>query len=242
MQENHQRDGLDPMKWIRGALEEADAAEDAAEYFGEVEISDAVEDFVSRAPVDEPSLEVRMEFLEAASELLQKKARSFVRTPEEEEDPDEMEDAERSERLLEHLLEYRRYQMVAERLQEQAQEMGRRHSRVPPEIAEWEEALADIEGADLSDLVSALEGILAEDLSEVQTIERETITVSQCMEDIRDKLLSTDGPVEFASIFPLHLGRERVVVTFVALLEMIRRREVEVAQSERFGPILLWSQ
>ncbi len=240
MQQRHEREETDALQWVRQMLDDLSGVEDEDEHLAGIDLFQPVQEFVCDSTENDRPLEERVQFLEAASELLHKKARSFVRTPEEEEAPEEMEDSERSERLLEHLLEYRRYQVVAEKLREQAEEMGRSHPRVPPEIAEWEEALADIEGAGLSDLVSALEDILAEDLPDVQTIEREPITVSQCMHDIREKLQDADGPVEFSSIFPLHLGRERVVVTFVALLEMIRRREVEVAQSERFGPILLY--
>ena len=42
---------------------------------------------------------------------------------------------------------------------------------------------------------------------------------------------------EFTSLFPLEEGRQGVVVTFLAILELIKSSLIELVQAESFGPI-----
>ena len=56
--------------------------------------------------------------------------------------------------------------------------------------------------------------------------------MSQVMENLRDNQF-----VPFVALFTLEEGRLGVVVTFLAVMELIKESLVEIVQSESFGPI-----
>lgn len=222
---------------LRAALDALDEVEDDRAYLQDLNVSEVVEAFLDVCSEDDVELGEQVQFLDLASDLLRRKAASFVAP--DDVDEEELDEEEASERLLEQLREYRRYQEAAQELRRRAEDMDHRFPRLSPEIQEWEEALADIEGADLSDLVFALESLLVEEEPVVHTIERDPVTIEDCIESIQEKLSAAPGPLEFARIFPVGGGRSIVVLTFVALLELIRRRAVRVAQEKGFGTIMV---
>lgn len=225
---------------LRQVADAVGEAEDEKQYLKEQRVLDHVIPFLDLCSEEDVDLGVQVDFVRAASDLLKKKARVLVPPSRDEEDEEDLGYDGQPELLLVQLMEYRRYREVAQDLSRRAEDMQKQFPRLPPEIQEWEESLADIKGADLSDLISALEKLLVDDVTEVHTIARERISVSECMKTIRRELTEAGGAVEFGSIFPLRSGRTLVVVTFVALLELIRAREVRVAQGARFGPIMVY--
>ena len=66
----------------------------------------------------------------------------------------------------------------------------------------------------------------------------QTLSVAQCVQRVLACFAIADR-VEFASLFSTRTGRADVIVTFLALLELIRMRVVRARQEERFGPIVL---
>lgn len=68
-------------------------------------------------------------------------------------------------------------------------------------------------------------------------IGREAVTVARRMEEVMARLAAAAEPVTFTSLFPAEAGRREVVVTFLALLELVRRRLVRIWQEEAFGEI-----
>ncbi|MFO7942318.1 MAG: segregation/condensation protein A [Bacillota bacterium] len=190
---------------------------------------------------DDALLDDEAELLRLLAELADKKSAALV-SDDSPQDSFEIEEEERSEELFRHLVEFSRYREVAQELDRRAEEMRRSHPRIPPEIVEWERALADIEGADLEDLVGALERLLAREVEpEGETISREKVTIAECVRRIRGILEISKGRVNFADLFPRGGGRSLFVGTFIALLEMIRSGEVTVAQRDRFGDIQVYA-
>ncbi len=237
---SHSNDGSSEsmLSRLREAVDVADDAEDEDSHLKDQRVLDLIMPFLDVCSEEEVDLGVQVDFAHVASDLLKKKMQALV--PPGREDEEDIDYGGEPERLLVQLMEYRRYQEVAADLSQRARNMKRQFPRLPPEIQEWEESLADIEGADLSDLVSALEKLLVDDVTEVQIIAREQVSVSECTRAIRRELAEAGGALEFGRIFPLRSGRALVVVTFVALLELIRAGEVRVAQGERFGPIMVY--
>ena len=188
-----------------------------------------------------PDIEQEAELVRLLADLVDKKSAGLV--PEEAEDRSpEAEEEERSEELFRHLMEFSRYREVARELDRRAEEMRRSHPRIPPEIAEWERVLADIEGADLGELVGALERLLSREAEEeAETIPRERVSVADCARRIRGIMKTARGRVNFGDLFPRGGGRSLFVGTFIALLELIRGGEVTVAQRNRFGDIQVFA-
>ncbi len=204
----------------------------------ELELAPIVKAFQARLRQENPSLDVEVSFMNVMTDLLSRKSAKLV--PEDRESAATDEDEIAPDELLHQLMEFRRYREAAMHLTQRAEDMRRRHSRLPPEIQRWENAFREVEGTDLTDLVSALEELLASDVAYAETIPRETVSVSECMERIRTVLEGSSGSVQFADLFPSRGGRQLFVGIFVALLELIRTSEVRVRQEDRFGEIMVY--
>ena len=90
---------------------------------------------------------------------------------------------------------------------------------------------------DLQDLVIAFAEVLKRaDLYESHQIKRESLSTRERMADILQTLQSQDY-CSFDSLFTVEEGRLGVVVTFLAILELIKESLVDIVQSEGFGPI-----
>lgn len=206
-----------------------------------VRLSVLIHEFLTLVELDEVPLDLCVKFLRKAARLTKIRASNLVPEAAPEEGEPESEMPDRSGELIQYLEEYRRYREAAEKLDQRAKSMQKRHRRLPPEVAEWENALADIAGADLSDLMDALEELLSDEPpEEVQVISGEEIKVADCIEQIKERL-QTRGPLRFRDVFPTGAGRRIIVVTFIALLELVRNGLVRVRQREEFGDIVVFS-
>ena len=67
-------------------------------------------------------------------------------------------------------------------------------------------------------------------------IQRETLSVRERMTQVLAKI-NPDSFIEFTSLFTVEEGRRGVVVTFMAILELIKQSMIEMIQAEPFGPI-----
>ena len=74
----------------------------------------------------------------------------------------------------------------------------------------------------------------------VHEIPQEEITVSQQMNLIMDSLNFRQGGLKFFDLFPPSAGRGWIVVTFLALLELMRLRKVLVYQQKVFSEIIIF--
>lgn len=93
----------------------------------------------------------------------------------------------------------------------------------------------------LNDLVQAFERVLSrsETRRRQYTIMQSPLSTSQRMADVLQALRNTSGEVMFADLCPPQEGRSGLVVTFMALLELIRSGLIEALQKQPAGPIQL---
>ena len=92
---------------------------------------------------------------------------------------------------------------------------------------------------DLREVLLAFKEVLKRvDLQSVFKIAREVLSVRERMSKV---LASLEGDkfVEFISLFDFSEGRLGIVVTFIAILELVRETMIECVQSEPFGPIYI---
>jgi segregation and condensation protein A len=152
-------------------------------------------------------------------------------------DQAEVEDLRRD--LVERLLEYQRYREAADRL-------GERNILGRDVFASAGEPLAP-EDADtppqftvsLFDLIEAMGSVLKRLADKApRDIKLRDIPVARCIPRIMDAIAARTR-VEFTSLFEDMEDRSLVVATFIALLELVRRRAVRAFQEARFGPIFL---
>ena len=180
------------------------------------------------------NLDLAGEFLVLAATLAYIKSRTLLPATEEEEMEEELHFD-----LAQHLLEYKRYKEAANTLTRQTilekDEFIRSYvteDLTPPETDE-----SDIE-VNLFELLDALKGVLkrVEDKKSILEVTKEKITVTEKVVEILGKLKQQKS-ISFASLFDELTTREEVIVTFLALLELLRQRMVRALQSTPFGPI-----
>jgi segregation and condensation protein A len=175
-------------------------------------------------------------FLVIASRLLQIKSSallprpSLISTPEEEEDP--------GEALARQLITYKRFKELAGWLGAREEAGLRTHLRVAQPSVKVEARL-DISNITLADLQEAARSIFFSKpnlpaLSRVVSMPR--VTIREKIHTIVDALRAF-GSGTFRSFLRIRGDRLEVVVTFLAMLELIKRRAVEANQIDLFGEI-----
>jgi segregation and condensation protein A len=198
------------------------------------------------AQLESLNLEVAGEFLVMASHLLEVKSRMLL--PQEQRPPAEEEDVgdPRAE-LVARLLDYRRYKQVAEELRERAEVQrfvfarSRLISDDPDEGAAPERPYLMLNQVSPFDLWAAFQSVLtrARD-STPGEVERPRFTVAQKMAAIAARVRWAQEGILFVDLFEANALRIELVVTFLALLELIRLRRVRVAQEQLFGEIRVY--
>lgn len=176
-------------------------------------------------------LELAAEYLLMAAMLAEIKSRMLLPRAEgleaEEEDP-------RAE-LIRRLQEYERFKKAAEDLDDLPRE-GRNFvvPSLPAPEARARKLLPEVE---LGELLLAMGEVLRRaDLFESHQVTREVLSTRERMSQVLERL--KDGAfVPFVALFTLDEGRLGVVVTFMAILELVKESLVELVQNEPFSPI-----
>jgi segregation and condensation protein A len=183
------------------------------------------------------SLDKAGEFIAMAATLMVIKMKMLM--PSHLEDDEEDQEDPRAE-LVRKLLEYRRFKEAAESLQERESERRRYHlrqSRFPYTSDLDLEPRLRIE---MYDLLAALAGIFDRmQARSVHDVVREAFTVEEKMSLIEEKV-GTGGTFRFEELFSSATIKMEVIVTFIAILEMVKRGRVHFLQTEPGGAI--WIQ
>jgi len=177
------------------------------------------------------------EFLLMAAYLLEMKSRMLL--PElpggEEEDLMNVE-----EELLQRLAEYKLYKGLAKSLKERKEVFQRVYARYKPE-----EALSDGEiflvEVSMKDLVAAFKRVwdIAESRGKTEEIVAESISVKDKIAEIIGTLRLKPKGMGFDSLFTRYTKNE-IIVTFLAILELIRQKIIRILQNEAFGEIYIY--
>lgn len=198
----------------------------------EMPVADITRQYMSYVELMQASqFELAAEYLVMAATLAEIKSRMLL--PRQTEVDDEEEDP-RAE-LIRRLQEYERFKVAAEDL-DSLPRQGRDFylaSAEPPKL-EAQKIHPDV---DLREVLLALSEVLGRaDLFEDHHIEREALSTRERMAQVLSQLRS-DGFTPFVALFTVSEGRLGVVVTFLAIMELIKESLVELVQTEPFGPI-----
>lgn len=177
------------------------------------------------------NLEVAGEFIVMAATLIRIKARMLLpRTVDEEEEEDPREE------LVQALLEYRKYKEAAYVLKEKEEEQSHWFPRTNPDLSGLpkEEILVE---ASLYDLMSAFKKILDSQPKETfHTINYPKVTIEERIEYVLNCLAQKDGVI-FTELFSDTPVKLVMVVTFMAILELIRLQKIYIRQTRHFSEI-----
>lgn len=183
----------------------------------------------------ELNLDIAGEFLVMAATLIHIKSRMLL--PVDEEIPEEEREDPRFE-LVQRLLEYQAFKEASLALREREMEWSNVFTRLHETEDIDIESTGELNLFDLSlfDLIAAFKRMLEKTPPEAITITRETLTVKDRVAYILEKIEKTEA-IRFEDLFDENRSRPRLIVTFVALLEVLRLGLVRVFQERDFGTI-----
>ncbi len=177
--------------------------------------------------------ELAAEYMVMAAMLAEIKSRILLPRPETAEE----EEADPRAQLIRRLLEYERYKLAAENLDELP--------RLNRELRQARAGLPEIQRTipepvvELSDLLAAMASALRQaELFEHHHVSLESISTEEKIGHLL-RSLEKNRFVPLVSLLDPREGRLGVVVTFLAIMEMMRGAMVEIVQSDLFGPIHL---
>ena len=182
--------------------------------------------------MQELNLDVAGEFLVMASTLIHIKSKMLLpRDPSAPADADELEDPRQE--LVDRLLEHQRYKAVAEMLYTRG-EMERVVFTRPE--SEEEKVNAEV-SASVFDLLTAFRDVIlrAEAIVELE-IARDEVTLGEKIAELR-VLVGARDTLSVRELFERSRSRRELVITFLAILELVKTREIRIAQSDTFGEI-----
>jgi segregation and condensation protein A len=180
--------------------------------------------------MDAMQIELAGDYLVMAAYLAELKSRMLLPRPEEQEE----EEDPRAE-LVRRLQEYQRFKNAAEKI-DMLPRLDRDFYAAQAQLPEFalEMPLAEIP---LEDLSFALSEVMRRvEQSKAHSINFEELSTRERMTQILDRMRS-ESFIEFTTLFIKEEGRMGVVVTFLAILELLKDSLIEIVQSEEFGPI-----
>ena len=198
----------------------------------DINVSDITHQYVRYVEMMEAMhFELAAEYLVMAAMLAEIKSRMLLPRSNEAEEDEEDPRAQ----LIRRLQEYERFKKAAEDIDElprvgrdvyvaKAEAPDRNLTRPDPDV-------------DMRELMLALSEVLRRaDMFESHHVEKEKLSTRERMAQVLDRLSGRQF-VPFVSLFSLREGRLGVVVTFLAVMELIKEQLVEIVQNESFGAI-----
>ncbi|MFA7676632.1 MAG: segregation/condensation protein A [Candidatus Omnitrophota bacterium] len=171
------------------------------------------------------------EYLVMAANLINIKSKMLLPR---EEDPQEAEEDPREE-LVRRLLEYEKFKEAAEFLRDKEVERNKYFKRPAADLTGAEVYIE----ASIFDLISAFKSALKEVPKDIFfEVVKDEFTVEDKIHDLLHLLLSEEK-VSLEKLFSSARSKIEIVVTFLAILELIKLKEVAAVQEDLFGPILI---
>jgi segregation and condensation protein A len=198
----------------------------------EIDVSAITEQYMQYVELmDAMQFELAAEYLLMAAMLAEIKSRMLlprsVEAGDEEEDP--------RAQLIRRLQEYERFKKAAEDIEElpRLERDTWVGSANPPDL---DRSRPDPD-VDMRELLLALGEVLRRaDMFESHHVQREALSTRERMSEVLERL-SGQQFVPFVALFSAREGRLGVVVTFLAVMELIKESLVEIVQTDNFGPI-----
>lgn len=212
-----------------------------------VEITNQYMEYIQE--MQKKDLNVMSEFLLMAATLLDIKCRMLlpaeVNEEGEEEDP--------RQELVEQLLQYKMYKYMSYELRDRQMDGERlmfKQETLPDEIKEYQEPVdldALLDGVTLSKLNQIFQDIIKKQNYKIDPvrssfgkIEKEEVTVEEKM-DFLDTYITTHKQFSFSDLLKKQKTKVQTVVTFLAILEMMKMGKISVVQEHTFDDIMITS-
>ena len=184
----------------------------------------------------ELNIELAGEFVVMAANLIYLKSRSLLPVDQQPPEEDAGEDDPRWE-LIRQLIEYKKFKEAAADLHLRELEQERIYARELGSSSALQEPLR-LGEVGIFQLINAFQTVIkrVEARQEMQEIVGERFSVSEKIDAILQRV-ATGNPIRFSELFGAAASRLEIVVTFLALLELIRLKQVRAVQKNIFEEI-----
>ena len=210
-----------------------------------VEITEQYLEYVNT--MQESNLDIMSEFLVMAATLISIKAKMLL--PKEEEVEEEEEDP-RAE-LVRRLLEYKMYKYASYELKDMEMDAVKSYYKgasIPDEVKQYKEEIDPTEvvgDTTLAMLNEIFNQVMKRTVDRVDpirskfgTIEKEEVRIEDKMDEIRTSVKGLKG-INFRTLLEMQATKINVIVTFLAILELMKVGHIVIRQDELFGDIII---
>ena len=214
----------------------------------EISISEITDQYLEYLnAMQELELEITSEFLVMAATLLAIKSRTLLPKPpafgeEWPEDEAGAHEIDSREELIRRLVEYRKYKELAAKLRELETARGLVYTKEPEDLTPYLPSKPEnpVQGLRPADLAAAYLRAMRRYARRtlVSTVRRDEISVKDRIRDIAE-LLREHRTVMFSKLIRRRLDRQEIVVTFLAILELMKRGMVRCHQHRLFDDIVI---
>lgn len=182
------------------------------------------------------NLDIASEYLIMAAELLEIKSSKLL--PKQENDEVE-EDLEAN--FINRLIEYKQYKEITQQFKELEENRKEVYTKIPDSLNEYKQnSTIDLGDTTIADLISAMNKFLSR--KELEKPLNTKITTKEYNIDERSyeirKILKKNKKMNFKELFEVY-RKDYIVVTFLAILSMAKKQEIEIKQDNNFNDIYL---
>ncbi len=187
------------------------------------------------------NIDLASEFIVMAANLMYIKSRTLLPKQEQPPEEDVEEDDPRWE-LIRQLVEYKKFKDAAGFLERRARLAAnvfpaQPEPTTPPPAAAAQAGMPEV---GIFDLIRAFQKMLDKvRVPDLREIADDRFTVSEKIDHLLDLIPPRSGPVRFSSLFVSATSRDEIIVTFIALLELMKLRHLRVTQDHLLGEIVL---
>lgn len=178
--------------------------------------------------MEELDLDVASEFILMASMLMSIKAKMML--PQKESD-EELDEHDPRYELVQRLLEYKRYKEMAEKMESIEEEAQKKHFRGNPEADQVEKQASGeaLKSVTMFDLMAAFKKVLTDIKKQkaIHHVEKIEYTIEEQTEYVLNQLQER-GRTAFRTLCFELQNRTKIVVTFLAILEMLKERQINL--------------
>ncbi len=196
--------------------------------------------------LEENNMEVMSEFIEMAATLINIKSKMLLPVQEEEED-----EVDPREELMEKLIEYKKFKYIKDRLkvrQVDAEKAIFKEPSIPDEVLCYEEDIDPsllLQDIDFSKIYNIFRSVMKKQFNKVDRIRsefgeivREEFTVNEKIDYIV-ALTEDYDTISFRDVLESGHSRVELIVTFLAILELIKMGTIDIIQRELFDDIVI---
>ena len=208
----------------------------------EVKISEITQQYLDYIKaMEQLELEVASEYLVMAATLIEIKAKSLLPKQKVEIESEYEEDSE--EALIQRLIEYKRYKEAAQLFKELEEERGQFYTKPPIDFSEYlEEEVRLPNNGDVNRLIQAFEKIMRRNKM-AKPVNTRIVATPLSVEGRMDELSRT---LKYKKSVPFHtlfteFDREYIIITFLALLELVKSGEIKLVQNSYQEECLIYS-